>query len=227
MKKILAFVLLLLPIFGISQKKILDHNDNDLWSTVEDEAIAPDGAHVLYSLEKGEKDHFFKVQDVKGNYLLEYDRGQKGRFTHNSDYVIFTIKPWKDSIIALKKRKVKKEKLPKDSLGIFNLKTKSLTKIGDIKSYKLPEKWSGYLAYQLEEIKKEKKKEEKDSVTGSKKKKEEEEEVQKSWKKKWLSFGGQEHRKQSTRHNKICNRLYLCQKRKMVGVYIYWRDKGQ
>ena len=75
----------------------------------------------------------------------------------------------------MKKRKVKKDKLPKDSLGVFNLKTKSLTKIGNIKSYKIPEKWSGHIAYQLEEIKKEKKegKKEKDSISNKEKTKKE------------------------------------------------------
>ena len=76
----------------------------------------------------------------------------------------------------MKSRKVKKKDLPKDSLGILNLKTNNLTKIGNIKSYKLPEEWSGYVAYQLEEITKEKEKdddgeEEKDSISEKKEKK--------------------------------------------------------
>lgn len=165
------FALTLVVTFSSGQKKILDHDDFGLWSTIEDEAISPDGKHVLYSLEKGEKDHFLKIQDAKGNFVLEYDRGQKGHFTHNSQYVIFTIKAWKDSVAAMKRRKVKKDKLPKDSLGIFNLGTKGLIKFANVKSYKIPEKWSGYLAYQLEEIKKVKKKEEKDSVQENEKKK--------------------------------------------------------
>jgi len=169
--KLFLFVLGLTTTLSFAQKKILDHSAYDLWSTVKDEAISPDGRHVLYSLEKGEKDHFFKVQDDRGNFVLEYDRGQKGHFTHNSQYVVFTIKAWKDSVTALKKRKVKKEKLPKDSLGILNLEDKSLTKVANVKSYKIPKKWSGYLAYQLEDLKKAKKEKPKDSVQGKKTKK--------------------------------------------------------
>ncbi len=81
---------------------------------------------------------------------------QKGRFTYDSNYAVFTITAWRDSVLAMKSRKIKKEDLPKDSLGILDLKNNSLTKIAQVKSYKLPEKWTGYLAYQLEEIKKEK-----------------------------------------------------------------------
>ena len=171
LQRTILFALTLSTTLGFGQKKILDHNDYDLWSTIKDEAISPNGEYVLYSLEKGEKDHFFKVQDAKGNFILEYDRGQKGHFTHNSQYALFTINTWKDSIIAMKKRKIKKDDLPKDSLGIFNIREKKLTKIGNVKSYKIPEKWSGYVAYQLEDIKKEKKEKEKDSLQEDKKKK--------------------------------------------------------
>ncbi len=173
--KMKNYVLLLCIAFTYSafaQKKILDHDDYNIWQTVQDEKIAPDGSHVMYSLERGEKDNFLKIQDDNGNFVLEYARGEKGHFTYDSQYALFTIKAWKDSVIAMKKRKVKKDKLPKDSLGIFNLKDNTLSKIGHIKSYKMPEKWSGYIAYQLEEIKKEKKeKEEQDSTATTEKKK--------------------------------------------------------
>lgn len=170
-KTFLFAFILMTTMLCFGQKKILDHSDYDLWSTIEDETISPNGAYVLYSLEKGEKDHYFKIQDAKGNFVLECDRGQKGHFTYDSQYAIFTINAWKDSVMAMKKRKVKKDDLPKDSLGIFNLGEKKLTKIGNVKSYKLPEKWTGYVAYQLEDIKNEKKEEEKDSLQENKKKK--------------------------------------------------------
>jgi dipeptidyl aminopeptidase/acylaminoacyl peptidase len=53
---------------------------------------------------------------------------------------------------------VKKKDLPKDSLGIFNITTKELVKVAPVKSYKMPEEWSGYVAYTLEDIKTEKSK---------------------------------------------------------------------
>jgi len=171
-QKFLPLVLVLFFTSIAAQKKVLDHEDYKIWNTVQDENMAPNGSHVLYSIERGEKDNFLKIQDSKGNFVLEYDRAEKGHFTYDSKYAVFSIKAWKDSVIAMKKRKVKKKDLPKDSLGIFNLENKSLVKAGNIKSYKIPEKWSGYVAYQLDEIKKAKKKdEEKDSTTTDEKKK--------------------------------------------------------
>lgn len=152
----------------VAQKKVLDHEDYDLWSTVEGEKLSPNGDFVLYSLERGERDHFFTIKNANGDLILEHDRGQDGHFTYDSRFVLFTIKAWQDSIKGMKKRKVKKKDLPKDSLGIINLSNKKLTKIPNIKSFKIPEKWAGYVAYQIEDIKKE---EGKDSIGTKEKKK--------------------------------------------------------
>lgn len=162
-------IFILLFSFSISaQKKVLDHTDYSLWKTIKGAKLAPDGKHVVFYLEKGEKDNYLKVKDVGGTQILTYDRGENGRFSYNSEHVFFTIKPWKDSLTAMKSRKVKKKDLPNDSLGIFNLETKSIAKIGNLKSYKIPKKWSGYVAYMLEEIKSDKKSNEKDSVPDKK-----------------------------------------------------------
>lgn len=150
MKFFLISALLLISISVSAQKKVLDHSDFDIWNKIKSPHISNDGNYILYSLEKGEKDNFLKIKNNKGTLLFKYDRGEKGQFSYNSENVFFTIKPWKDSITELRREKVKKDKLPKDSLGIYNLKSKVLSKIGNIKSYKTPEKYSGYVAYLLE-----------------------------------------------------------------------------
>ena len=176
MKRLVPLFMLLISVSIFAQKKMLDHSDFAFWNTIKGSNLAPDGAHVLFSLEKGERDNFLKVKDIGGTTIFEHERSSKGMFTYDSHFVLFTVKAWKDSVTAMKSRKVKKKDLPKDSLGILNLKTNNLTKIGNIKTYKLPEEWSGYVAYQLEEITKKKEKdddgeEEKDSISEKKEKK--------------------------------------------------------
>ena len=168
MKKLFSLFILFLSFTSFSQKQVLDHSDYGLWNSVKGSMLAPDGKHVLFSLEKGEKDSFLKVKDINGTTVFEHERSSKGMFSYDSNHVFFTIKAWKDSIVAMKSRKVKKKDLPKDSLGIFNLNLNDLVKIGNVKSYKSPKEWSGYVAYTLEEIKKE---EEKDSLSEKKEKK--------------------------------------------------------
>ena len=165
------FVTLSIFLFSLSvlgQKKVLDHSDYALWNTIQGRQISPNGAYVVYSLEQGEKDNFLKVKDVSGKPVFAYDRGEKGMFTYDSRNVLFIIKAWKDSVREMKSRKFKKKDLPKDTLAILHLETKNLVKIANVKTYKLPDEWSGYVAYSLEDVKEKNK----DSVQEKKEKKE-------------------------------------------------------
>jgi dipeptidyl aminopeptidase/acylaminoacyl peptidase len=151
MKQIIFILCFSLSMSSIAQKKVLDHADFDVWNSIASPAIANDGSHILYSLEKGEKDKFLKLKTNKAKTVFTYDRVAAANFTHDSKFVLFTINAWKDSIVEMKRRKVKKEKMPKDTLGIFDIKSQKLTKIANVKSYQMPEKWAGYVAYYLED----------------------------------------------------------------------------
>ena len=70
----------------------------------------------------------------------------------------------------MKRRKVKKDKMPLDSLGIFNIDKLTLQKISNIKSYKIPEKWSGFIAYTYEILSGQKEKKNQDSEVSVKNK---------------------------------------------------------
>lgn len=149
MKTLLCALLLFLTLPLTAQKKVLTHQDVDTWNTIKKPTISPDGTHVMYSLERGEADQFLHIKDAVGKTLFSYDRAKNGAFTYDSNFAVFSITAWKDSVLNLKRRKVKKQDLPKDTLGIYNLTTGQLEKIANIKSYKIPEKWTGYIAYQL------------------------------------------------------------------------------
>ena len=155
----------------LAQKKILDHPDFDIWNRLRSPKLSAEGNFVMYSIEKGEKDQHFKIKDTEGNLLFDYERSESGVFTYDSKFAVFTIKAWKDSIVEMKRRKVKKDKMPKDTIGIFNLENKSFYKIANIKSYKLPEKWSGFIAYTYDQTPLKDNKKSKDSTQNKKVKK--------------------------------------------------------
>lgn len=166
MKAIISTLIILLTISTFAQKKILDHSDFDIWNTIQGQSISPNGIFIMYSLEKGEKDNHLKLKDSNANLIFEHERSERGQFTYDSEFAIFTIKAWQDSITEMKRRKVKKDKMPKDTVGIYDLHSKSLHKIPNVKSYKLPQKWSGFIAYTFEADKPEtSKKVEKDSIS--------------------------------------------------------------
>jgi dipeptidyl aminopeptidase/acylaminoacyl peptidase len=135
-----------------AQKKSLDYADFDRWNTVQNKQISPDGNFISYHLCQGEKDNYFKLKNNEGEIILQYDRGSNGLFTYDSKYALFTISIWQDSLKELKRKKLEEIDLPKDTLGIYSLENRDLLKIPRVKSYKVPEKWSGMIAYQLEEV---------------------------------------------------------------------------
>ena len=168
MKALFSIVLIVGTItFTFAQKKVLDHPDFEIWNTIEGQVISADGKYIMYSLEKGEKDNFLKIKDTKATPIFEYERSEKGAFTYNSSFALFTIKAWKDSVIELKRAKGKKANLPNDTLGIYNLNSKKFTKIANVKSYKTPEKWEGFIAYLLDEVKADKSKKKDTTKTDS------------------------------------------------------------
>jgi dienelactone hydrolase len=147
---ILTFSGLFLATCAFGQKKILDHADFDIWNTIENPRISRSGEFIMYSLEKGEENNHLKIKDVDGNLVFEHERGYDGQFSYDSDYAVFTVKAWTEEVRALKRLKTESKDMPKDTLAILNLKTKAVVKIPMVRSYRLPEKWAGYLAYQLE-----------------------------------------------------------------------------
>lgn len=154
MKTAFFSLFLLIALTATAQKKVLDHPDFEIWNTIRNQSLSNNGKYIMYSLEKGEKDRFLKIKDTKSNEVFNYKRVAGGQFTFDSKQAIFTVKAWKDSIVEMKRKKVKKAKMPKDTLAIFDLKSNKLIKIANVKSYKVPQKWSGYIAYQLHETKK-------------------------------------------------------------------------
>lgn len=154
--RLLTAIGCLITLSAFGQKKVLDHADFDIWNTIQSQRISNDGKYIMYSLERGEEDNFLKIKDTNGNLVFEHERGYNGRFTYDGAYAVFTIKPWHKEVRELKRKKTKKDAMPNDSLAIYDLRKKSLVKIANVKGHKIPAKWSGYLAYQLEPHKVEK-----------------------------------------------------------------------
>ncbi|UMB54585.1 prolyl oligopeptidase family serine peptidase [Lutibacter sp. A64] len=153
MRLFLTSLLVLFTFTVVAQKKVLDHKDYKNWNAIKSQKISSDGNTIMYLLEKGEKDSHLKIKNNKAQFIFEHERAENPIFANNAKQVLFTVKPWKDSIKELKRKKVKKDKLPKDTLAIYTFKSKELLKISNVKSYKIPKKEDGFVAYLLEDIK--------------------------------------------------------------------------
>ncbi len=144
----LAFLLSTSFLFGQSvQKKIMTPEVFNEWNTISQQTISNDGKWIAYALTKEDGDGSLHIYNTSTQKTVSFPRGNGGQFSADSEFVIFRIKPAVDSIRAEKKRKVKKNDLTKDSLGIYQLATGQLQKVADVQSFQVPEKWAGFLAY--------------------------------------------------------------------------------
>ena len=159
MKQIkLLFGLLLLTITTLSaqEKKSLSHDVYDGWKSVTNSRVSTNGEWILYNLRPQDGDGTVKVYNVKNQDYTTFERSKSPSFSYDNQIVVFKISHPTDSIDILKLKKTKKDKMPKDTLGIYNLNDKSFVQIPKIKSYKMPFKAGGFLAYQVEPTKKKK-----------------------------------------------------------------------
>jgi dipeptidyl aminopeptidase/acylaminoacyl peptidase len=155
----LAF-LFFISVVSVAQKKPLDHSVYDGWQSIGERMISNNGKYVVYAINPQEGDGTLVIQTSDGKYKKEIARGYNATITEDNLFVVFKIKPFFKDTRDAKIKKKKPDEMPKDSLAIVELGKDSIIKIAGVKSYKTPEKASGWLAYLSEkgfpEIKKNK-----------------------------------------------------------------------
>jgi dipeptidyl aminopeptidase/acylaminoacyl peptidase len=135
-------------------KKMLTHEVYDSWKEIPDRYISNDGSTIVFPINPQEGDGNVIFHSLKNAKIDSVQRGTDIRLTDDSEFAIFKIKPQLSLVKSLKRLKKKKDEMPKDSLGIYGLKTNQVSKIANVLSFKIPEKMGGWVAYQMEESKK-------------------------------------------------------------------------
>lgn len=131
-------------------KKPLTHDVYDGWRNIVSRTLSTDGEYAAYNLNPQEGDGTLVFQALKKAKVDSIQRGADFKLGYDAEYAAFKIKPAFKMVQELKRKKKKKEEMPRDSLGIYNLKTNALTKVANVLSYKMPEKAGGWLAYQMD-----------------------------------------------------------------------------
>jgi dipeptidyl aminopeptidase/acylaminoacyl peptidase len=151
MRRTYFIFLLLFPLYIFAQKKPLDHTVYDSWQSIGERMISNDGKWVVYTItpQEGDADLFILATNNSG-YKKQVPRGYNAMISDDSRFVVFKIKPTYKETREAKIKKKKLEDFPKDSIGIIELGKNDLIKVSKIKSFKMPEKAGGWLAYQKE-----------------------------------------------------------------------------
>ncbi|MFN3839584.1 MAG: alpha/beta hydrolase family protein [Cyclobacteriaceae bacterium] len=131
-------------------KMPLGHEVYDSWKEITYRALTPDGTFAIYTVNPQDGDGKIVFHALKTNTQDSVKRASDISITWDGRQAVFKIKPQKELVKNLRRQKKKKEDLPKDSLGIFSFSNRKTEKIPDVKSFKVPQKAGGWLAYQLE-----------------------------------------------------------------------------
>ncbi len=151
---IFLFLLSLWTLNGqTSGKKPLDHDVYEGWKTLGNPIISHDGQWASYTINPQKGDGFLYLVNLKTNALDSINRGYDAVFSPSSEFLGFKIKPQHAVTRKAKKDKKKEDEMPKDSLGIWIMKDNQVLKFPDVKSFKVPEESSTWLAYHHFEIK--------------------------------------------------------------------------
>ncbi len=135
------------------QKKSLDHTVYDNWKEIPYKGITPDGHFAALILNPQDGDGKAVFYNLDNGQQDSVKRADNMGLSFDSRYAVFKIKPEQKVVKELRRQRKKKEDLPTDSLGIFSFASRKAEKIPNVKSYKLPEKAGGWVAYISEPIK--------------------------------------------------------------------------
>ncbi len=141
------FVSTICVIFGQTNKKPLSYSDYDNWNYIEKKSISNNGNWIMYESNPYKGDGKTVFYNVSSKQKTTFKRANGAKISPNSDFAVFKIYPYKDTIRTLKLKDTPKKELPKDSLGIFVFGNNHVTKVEKIKSFKIAEEESSWIAY--------------------------------------------------------------------------------
>jgi hypothetical protein len=150
MKNLFLPAIILLTLTAAAQKKTLTHDVYDGWKSLGERMISNDGQYAVYAINPQEGDGELIIQHLATQQKTTVPRGYAAVITQDSRYVIFKIKPIFQDTRQAKIKKKKPDEMPKDSIGIIELGKDDVLKFARVKSFKAPEKGSGWVAYQME-----------------------------------------------------------------------------
>lgn len=154
-KNYLIYLLIIIAFKTASaeDKKTITHNDYANWKFIKEYNISNNGNYISYVINPQEGDGVLYFINLTTNKKDSVSRAYSAKFSANSNFIVFKIKPQYDTVRAAKLKKVKKDDLPKDSVGIWNLTNGELTKYPRIKSFDLAKENSDFIAFLFEKDK--------------------------------------------------------------------------
>lgn len=117
------------------------------WNRLKNIKISDSAEIVMYMLDREIGDKQLVVYDSKNNVSHKFERVNKAQLDISGNYIIFSHGLAYDSIRTLKRKKTPQDKMPLDSLSIFNVQSHEKITITNVKDFSTPSKYSGFCFY--------------------------------------------------------------------------------
>jgi dipeptidyl aminopeptidase/acylaminoacyl peptidase len=148
MKKTSALLLFaFIALTAFAQKKPLDHSVYDSWKSLGTPNISKNGNFLFYYIQPQEGDNTLVLSNLLTGENTSFERGSSARLSENNELLTYTIKPFFSQTKQAKLKKKRPDDMPKDSLGIYLVKSRSVKKIPYLKGFRSNE-GSLFIAYQ-------------------------------------------------------------------------------
>lgn len=145
-----VFVFFIISIsLSAQNKKTLTPDNYKSWNRIKDVKIAPNGDNVIYTLSGERSNKELWIYNTKTKKSNSFSRAKSPSIDYNGNVILWKTVADADTIREMKRRKVDKDDMPNDTLSIFDTNSDNISMIPNVKSYKNPMEYGGYVAYQL------------------------------------------------------------------------------
>jgi len=137
-------------------KKPLSHTVYDAWKEIPFKSLTPDGNYAVLAVNPQDGDGQVLISNLKVGNKDSVARAEGIVIAYDSRFAAFKIKAPQKVVKDLRRQKKKKEDFPKDTLGIYTFSSRAVEKIPGVRSFRIPEKNGGWMAFQMEPAKEDK-----------------------------------------------------------------------
>lgn len=147
----ILYVFIIQSVYSQNAEKIpLDHSVYDSWKELDHAIISSDGNWVSFEINPQKGDGWLYLINIETGKQDSVARGYDAEFSNAGKYLVFKIKPQYLVVREAKKAKKKKDRMPKDSLGIWVFKNDSIHRFERVKSFQISEKEGDWIVFHHE-----------------------------------------------------------------------------
>ena len=129
-------------------KKPLDHSVYDKWYGMGGYLLTKDGKFSVIYQNRTENDGHIEIINLTDNSIRVIERGSKARLAQDNKHLLCMIRPFYKETKEAKLKKLKGDKMPKDTMCIVNMYTGSIQKFPFGKKMEVAKEGGNYVVFE-------------------------------------------------------------------------------